>query len=132
MNMKWFICISWEYHIYNATGRINIFSTWRGSARVCFSKLRLGSLGLFAKISKHFVIHFIKGLRNCHLVMCLLVVRQNTGESLRNYVDWFKKEALHVDEVDGKVFLAAFMFCHCSLPNSYFCYRWLPWLVWLS
>ena len=40
---------------------------------------------------------------------CLISIRQREDETLRSYIARFNKEALSIDEIEGKILVAAFM-----------------------
>ncbi|XP_059650655.1 uncharacterized protein LOC132296472 [Cornus florida] len=84
-------------------------TTLKGSARVWFNKLKPGTIETFEELSKGFVGHFIAGQRHRRPATHLLTVKQQKGESLRDYISRFNTEMLQVEEADDKVALAAFM-----------------------
>ncbi|XP_059663782.1 uncharacterized protein LOC132309495 [Cornus florida] len=84
-------------------------TTLKGSARVWFNKLKPGTIETFEELSKRFVGHFIAGQRHRRPATYLLTVKQQKGESLRDYICHFNTEMLQVEEADDKVALAAFM-----------------------
>ncbi|XP_059669890.1 uncharacterized protein LOC132315551 [Cornus florida] len=84
-------------------------TTLKGSARVWFNKLKPGTIETFEELSKGFVGHFIAGQRHRRPATYLLTVKQQKGESLRDYISRFNTEMLQVEETDDKVALAAFM-----------------------
>ncbi|XP_059664019.1 uncharacterized protein LOC132309752 [Cornus florida] len=84
-------------------------TTLKGSARVWFNKLKPGTIKTFEELSKGFVGHFIAGQRHRRPANYLLTVKQQKGESLRDYISRFNTEMLQVEEADDKVALTAFM-----------------------
>ena len=72
----------------------------KGTARVWFFKIPLGTIVDFEQLSKGFVRHFIGGQRHKKSTGHLLNIQQVEGESLRQYVTQFNKELLQVDEVE--------------------------------
>ena len=72
----------------------------KGTARVWFCKIPLGTIVDFEQLSKGFVRHFIGGQRHKKSTGHLLNIQQVEGESLRQYVTQFNKELLQVDEVE--------------------------------
>ncbi|XP_059658660.1 uncharacterized protein LOC132304983 [Cornus florida] len=84
-------------------------TTLKGSARVWFNKLKPGTIETFEELSKRFIGHFIAGQKHRRPATYLLTVKQQKGESLRDYIGCFNTEMLQVEEADGKVALAAFM-----------------------
>ncbi|XP_059627212.1 uncharacterized protein LOC132270005 [Cornus florida] len=84
-------------------------TTLKGSARVWFNKLKPGTIETFEELSKGFMGHFIAGQRHRRPTTHLLIVKQQKGESLRDYISRFNTEILQVEEADDKVALAAFI-----------------------
>ena len=84
-------------------------TTLKGSVRIWFKKLTLGSVRSFAQLSRSFFNHFIGRQRYRRPTTHLLNVRQNEGETLRSYLTRFNKKTLLVDEADDKVVLIAFI-----------------------
>ena len=80
----------------------------KGSARVCFSKIPLGTIADFEQLSKGFVHYFIGGQRHKKPTGHLLNIQQVKGESLRQYVTRVNKELLQVDEAKDQVILTTF------------------------
>ncbi|XP_059654814.1 uncharacterized protein LOC132301590 [Cornus florida] len=83
-------------------------TTLKGWARLWFNKLKPGSIENFEELSKQFIGHFIAGQKHRRPVIHLLNVKQQKGESLRDYISRFNTEMLQVEEVDDKV--AIFLF----------------------
>ncbi|XP_023889848.1 uncharacterized protein LOC112001909 [Quercus suber] len=83
-------------------------TTLRGAARVWFSKLPASSIENFEQLSDSFVHHFIDGQRHKRPTSYLLTVRQQEGESLRDYVKRFNKAVLEIDEADDQVIITTF------------------------
>ncbi|XP_059639573.1 uncharacterized protein LOC132281943 [Cornus florida] len=84
-------------------------TTLKGWARLWFNKLKPGSIENFEELSKQFIGHFIAGQKHRRPATHLLNVKQQKGESLRDYISHFNTEMLQVEEVDDKVALTAFM-----------------------
>ncbi|XP_059638538.1 uncharacterized protein LOC132280801 [Cornus florida] len=84
-------------------------TTLKGWARLWFNKLKPGSIENFEELSKQFIGHFIAGQKHRRPATHLLNVKQQKGESLRDYISRFNTEMLQVEEVDDKVALTAFM-----------------------
>ena len=61
-------------------------TTLRGATRVWFSKLLASSIANFEQLNDSFVRHFIGGQRHKRPISYLLTIRQQKGESLRDYV----------------------------------------------
>lgn len=59
------------------------------------------------KLSQQFFGYFIRGQRHRKLTTYLLNLKQSKGESLRDYMSQFNKEALQVNEADGKMIIVA-------------------------
>ena len=75
-------------------------ATLRGAAQIWFNKLPTVSIANFDQLSDSFVHHFIRG--QCHKspTSYLLTVKQQEGETLREYVKRFNKVVLEIDEAD--------------------------------
>ncbi|XP_059669488.1 uncharacterized protein LOC132314673 [Cornus florida] len=84
-------------------------TTLKRSARVWFNKLKPGTIETFEELSKRFMGYFIASQKHRRLVTYLLIVKQQKGESLRDYIGRFNTEMLQVEEADDKVALAAFI-----------------------
>lgn len=63
----------------------------------------------FIELNQQFVGYFIGGQRHRKPVTYLLNVKQNKGESLQDYMVWFNKEMLQVDDTKEKVVVATLM-----------------------
>ncbi|XP_030949228.1 uncharacterized protein LOC115973127 [Quercus lobata] len=83
-------------------------ATLRGAAKVWFSKLSASSIANFEQFSDSFVCQFIGGQRHKRPTSYLLIVRQQEGESLRDYVKRFNKAVLEIDEVNDQVIMTTF------------------------
>ena len=83
-------------------------TTLKKAARVWFSKLPASFIANFEQLSDSFVFHFIGGQRHKRPTCYLLIVRQDEGESLRDYVKCFNKVVLEIDEVDDQVIMMTF------------------------
>ena len=83
-------------------------ATLRGAAKVWFSKLPTSSIANFEQLSDSFVRHFIGGQRHKRPTSYLLTVRQQEGESLRDYVKCFNKVVLEIDEANNQVIMMTF------------------------
>ena len=82
-------------------------TTLKGARRVWFSKIPLGTIANFEKLSHSFVHHFIGGQRHRKSMGHLLSIKQEEGESLRLYVTRINKEVLQVDKAEDQVILVA-------------------------
>ena len=69
-------------------------TTLKGTARVWFNKICLGTIANFEQLSKGFVHHFIGGQRHKKPVGYLFNIQQTEGESFRQYMTRFNKELL--------------------------------------
>ena len=92
----------------------SFFATLIGVVRVWFSKLPASSIANFEQLSDPFVRHFIKGQRHKRPTSYLLTIKQQEGESLREYMKHFNKAVLEIDEVDDQVIMTTFQ---ASLSN---------------
>ena len=73
-----------------------------------FRKLPMASITNFDQLSNSFVHHFIEGQCHKRPTSYLLTVRQQEGETLREYVKHFNKAVLEIDEVDDQVIMTTF------------------------
>ena len=83
-------------------------TTLRGVARVWFSKLPAASIANFDQLSDSFICHFIGGQCHKRPPSYLLTVKQQEGETLREYVKRFNKVVLEIDEADKWVIITTF------------------------
>lgn len=77
-------------------------ATLKGSTRTWLDKLKPRSISTFTELNKQFMNHFIGSRRYNKPTTYLLNVKQNKGESLRDYVIRFNSEVLQVDEANKK------------------------------
>ncbi|XP_023895558.1 uncharacterized protein LOC112007447 [Quercus suber] len=83
-------------------------ATLRGATKVWFCKLQASSIENFEQLSDSFFRHFIGGQRHKRPTSYLLTVRQQEGESLMDYVKWFNKAVLEIDEANDQVIMTTF------------------------
>ena len=83
-------------------------TTLKGAARIWFSRLTPNSISIFKELNAQFTTHFIGGHRYKKSTTCLMIIKQREDETLRSYISRFNKEALSIDEADGKTLVAAF------------------------
>ena len=62
----------------------------------------------FKELSAQFASHFIGGHRYKKSTACLMNIKQREDKTQRSNITRFNKEALSIDEVDDKIFVAAF------------------------
>nr|XP_023883064.1 uncharacterized protein LOC111995380 [Quercus suber] len=86
----------------------SFLATLRGAARVWFSKLPASSIENLEQLSDSFVLHFIGGQQQKRPTFYLLMIRQQEGESVRDYVKQFNKAVLEIDEADDQVIVTTF------------------------
>lgn len=84
-------------------------TTIKGPVRVLFGMLKPESDSNFTELSRQFVGYFIGGQRHLKPATHLLNIKQNRGESLRDYMTRFNKEALKVDGANERMIVAALM-----------------------
>ena len=99
--------------------------TLRGATWVWFSKLPTTSIAIVDQLSDSFVRHFIGGQRHKRPTSYLLTVKQQEGESLREYVMRFNKAVLEINEVDEQVIMTTFQVGLIN-PNLVFSLRKTP------
>ncbi|XP_075663048.1 uncharacterized protein LOC142632553 [Castanea sativa] len=80
----------------------------RRAAKVWFSKLPATSIANFNQLSDSFVCHFIRGQCHKRLTSYLLTIKQQEGETLREYVKRFNKAVLEIDEANDQVIMTTF------------------------
>ncbi|XP_065623492.1 uncharacterized protein LOC136064943 [Quercus suber] len=95
-------------------------TTFKGPARVWFSKTPPNSVSSFEELSKLFVNNFIGGQRHKHSSSSLLTIEQGENESLGSFITRFNREALAIDEVDDKLLLVAF---HNGVNSNLFIHK---------
>ena len=83
-------------------------ATLRGAARLWFNKLPTTSIVNFKQLSDSFVRHFIRGQRHKRPTFYLLTMKQQEGETLREFVKRFNKVMLEIDEADDQVIMTNF------------------------
>ena len=74
-------------------------TTLNGVARVWFNKLLASSIAKFEQLSDSFVRTFIGGQWHRRPTSYLLTVKQQKGETLREYVKCINKAVLEIDEL---------------------------------
>ena len=79
------------------------------------------SISNFEQLSDSFVHHFIGGERHKRPTSYLLTVRQQEGKSLRDYVKFFNKVVLEIDEANDQVIMMTFQ---AGLNNLDLSFRW--------
>ena len=83
-------------------------TTFKGPAKVWFSKLTSDSISTFKESSTQFASQFIGRHRYKKSTTCLMSIKQREDETLKSYIARFNNEALSIDEVDDKILVAAF------------------------
>ncbi|XP_010243719.1 PREDICTED: uncharacterized protein LOC104587707 [Nelumbo nucifera] len=78
-------------------------ATFKGAARRWFSSLPPQSINSWEQFSSLFLARFISSRRAQKSVVSLMTVKQKRGESLRSYIDRFKKEELEVHDLNPMV-----------------------------
>ena len=74
----------------------------KGAARIWFSRLTPNSINTFKELSAQFTLHYIGGHRYKKSTACLMSIKQREDETLRSYITRFNKEALSINEADGR------------------------------
>ena len=90
------------------------------TARVWFGKLPPNTITSFQELSKLFANNFVGGQRQKHSSSSFLNIKQGENKSLRTFISRFNKEALLVNEIDDKIFLAAF---HNGVSSNLFIHK---------
>ena len=103
----------------------SFLATLGGAARVWFNKLLASSIANFEQLSDLFVWHFIGGQRHKRPTSYLLTIRQQEGESLRDYVKCFNKVVLEIDEANDQVIIMTFQ-AGLNNPNLVFSLGKMP------
>nr|POE75665.1 hypothetical protein CFP56_74027 [Quercus suber] len=83
-------------------------ATLKGAPREWFSKLHAASIDNFEQLSDSFIRHFIEGQRHKRLTSYLLTIKQQEGETLREYVKRFNKAVLEIDKGDNQIIITTF------------------------
>ncbi|XP_058078638.1 uncharacterized protein LOC131226963 [Magnolia sinica] len=81
--------------------------TLTGSARNWYRQLKPVSIGSFAELSQSFLTQFISGKKSWKPNIDLFTVKQESKESLKDYIAHFNEEALQVEDYNEKMTLAA-------------------------
>ena len=68
----------------------------------------MASITNFEQLSDSFVCHFIGGQHHKRPTSYLLTMKQQEGETLKEYVKRFNKAVLEIDEVDDQVIMTTF------------------------
>ncbi|XP_075636765.1 uncharacterized protein LOC142609003 [Castanea sativa] len=90
------------------TANVSFPATLKGVARVWFRKLPATTIANFDQLSDSFVHHFIGSQHHKRPISYLLTVKQQEGETLREYVKHFNKVVLEIDEADVQVIMTNF------------------------
>ena len=99
-----------ELHGYQDPIRCRAFAiTLKGPALAWFNRIPLSSISSFIELSIAFVSHFIGARTYRKPSYHLLIIKQNSQESLRSYVQRFNTEFLKVDIPDEKFAITAFI-----------------------
>ena len=94
-------------------------TTLRGATRVWFSKLSSSSIANFEQLRDSFARHFIGGQWHKRPTSYLLTIKQQEGETLREYVKCFNKAVLEIDELYDQVIMTSFQ-AGLNNPNFVF------------
>ena len=86
----------------------SFLATLSGAARVWFSKLPASSIANFEQLSDSFVWNFIGDQQHKWPTSYLLTIKQQKGETLREYMKCFNKVVLEIDEADDQVIMTTF------------------------
>lgn len=81
----------------------------RGAARTWYTQLKSRSIENFKQLSKSFVENFVTSKDHKNSSINLMTMKQQQGESLREYVRRFDREALKVRYPDASATFAALM-----------------------
>ena len=74
-----------------------------------FSKLLAAPIANFEQLRDPFVYHFIKGQLHKWPTLYLLTVKQQDGETLKDYVKHFNKAVLEIDKAGDQVIMMTFL-----------------------
>ncbi|KAK8952336.1 hypothetical protein KSP39_PZI004501 [Platanthera zijinensis] len=98
--------------IYNAPDQLlcQVFpTTLKGQARTWFHSLRAGTITNFAELTRQFTDQFIANRRIIRDPSHLSGIRQNEGESLRDFFRRFTSEARQIPGVDPELLRGVFL-----------------------
>ncbi|GFS36638.1 hypothetical protein Acr_00g0047130 [Actinidia rufa] len=84
-------------------------TTLKGSVRLWYKKLSLGTIDSFDDLSKLFIANFMSCRVRQKNASHLFTVHQKEIESLKDYVKWFNQAVLEVDDPNDKVVVMAMM-----------------------
>ncbi|XP_058103418.1 uncharacterized protein LOC131246985 [Magnolia sinica] len=80
--------------------------TLTGSARNWYRQLKPNSISSFAELSQLFLTQFISGKRSRKPNTYLFAIKQESKESLKDYIARFNEEALVIEDYNDKIALA--------------------------
>ncbi|XP_031132044.1 uncharacterized protein LOC116033443 [Ipomoea triloba] len=92
-------------------------TTLDGTAQDWFNTIPDGSIQNFAELSKHFLTYFSRHIQHKKPFSHLYGVKQDMGESLRNFLSKWKTEVNNVCNFDSKV--AILMFIHALRSGNF-------------
>ncbi|XP_052180473.1 uncharacterized protein LOC127793785 [Diospyros lotus] len=82
-------------------------ATLGGHARTWYSCLPHRSINSWEELKTYFLAHYAHLKRHWKSSMALVNIKQNQGESLRDFVARFNEEALSIDEFDQRIAMMA-------------------------
>lgn len=82
-------------------------STLKGPARAWYGTLKDGSISSFQQLSDLFAANFVSSRRHKKSTAVLMNLRQEKGESLRDYLRPFNREALEIPNLPQNVAITA-------------------------
>ncbi|XP_052203146.1 uncharacterized protein LOC127808616 [Diospyros lotus] len=82
-------------------------ATLGGHARTWYSCLPHHSINSWEELKTYFLAHYALLKRHRKSSMALVNIKQNQGESLRDFVARFNEEALSIDEFDQRIAMMA-------------------------
>ncbi|XP_052171552.1 uncharacterized protein LOC127787534 [Diospyros lotus] len=83
-------------------------ATLEGHTCAWYSNLAHHSIANFAQLRGNFLAHFAPLLRHRRSTMALVSLKQNQGDSLKDFVSHFNMEALSIENFDHSVAMVAF------------------------
>ncbi|PKU86298.1 hypothetical protein MA16_Dca002129 [Dendrobium catenatum] len=93
-------------------------ATLKGQARTWFYSLPSGTIPSFVRLAKVYVEQFVANRKIAKDSSHLSGIRQNEGESLKEYFQWFFTEARQIPGVDPELLRGVFLGGLC--PSSFY------------
>ena len=77
------------------------------SSKAFVCGLCLANINSFEQLNRQFVAHFISSRRHHHSSDTLIGIKQQTRETLRDYIDGFKAATLEISDLDQVISMSS-------------------------